>query len=131
VGTNELGFNSLLASFSRGDLRFGLIDAGKGFGYTRVLQLALATVVFDGSMGSRNSRTGLVNLCPIILILQFDDQIAIVYPLKVFHVNRTHDARHLGAQRCKVTANVSIIGDLFDLATLPRVPVASDGDQDR
>ena len=115
AGANELGFRGLLAGFSRGDLRFGLVDAGKGFGDPRVLQLTLATVVFDRRTGSRNCRTGLVNLCPIIVILQFDDQIALVYLLKVFDVNRAHDGRHLGAQRCKVATNVSIIGDLFDL----------------
>src|SRR5277367_7093768 len=95
MGTNELSLHRFLASFSRGDLRFGLIDAGERFGDPRVLQLALATVVFDRSTGSRNSRTGLVNLCPIIVVLQFNDQIALVDLLKIFHVNRAHDARHL------------------------------------
>jgi len=31
-----------------------LIDTGKRFGYPRVLQLALATVVSDGGTGSLN-----------------------------------------------------------------------------
>src|SRR5258706_13490459 len=129
AGANQLGFCGVLPSFSRGNLRLCLIDTGKRFVYTRVLQLALAAVVFDRRTRSCNCRTGLVNLCPIIVILQFDDQIALVYLLKVFHVNRTHDGRHLGAQRRKVASDVSIISYLFDLAALPRIPVASDRDQ--
>ena len=48
-----MGLDSFLASFSRSDLCDGLIDAGKRFGYARVLQLALTTVVFDRGSGSR------------------------------------------------------------------------------
>src|SRR5258706_9451533 len=129
AGPNQFGFCRVLPSFSRGNLGLCLIDAGKRFVYTRVLQLALAAVVFDRRTGSRNCRTGLVNLCPIIVILQFDDQIALAYLLKVFHVNRTHDGRHLGAQRRKGASDGSIISYLFDLAALPRIPVASDRDQ--
>src|SRR6267378_5746988 len=44
-------------------------------------------------------------------------------------MNRAHDAGHLGAQRRKIAADVSIISYLFDLAALPRIPVASDGDE--
>src|SRR5216684_846671 len=87
VGANQVSSYCFFSSFSRGDLRLCLIDTGKRFGYTRVLQLALAKVVFDGG--------------------------------------------HLRAQRCKVAADVSIISYLFDLAALPRIPVASDSDQNR
>jgi len=52
-----------------------------------------------------------------------------VHSLKVGHMNRAHDAGHLGAQRRKIAADVSIISYLFDLAALPRIPVASDGDE--
>src|SRR5882757_202550 len=131
VGTNELRLHRLLAGFRRGDLRFGLIDAGKGFGDPRVLQLALATVVYNGGAGSLNCCTGLVTLCPVIVVLQFDNELALVYSLKVGYMNRAHHAGYLGAQRCKVAADVGIISHLFDLAALPGIPVASDGDQNR
>src|ERR1700722_18456358 len=127
VGANQVRTYCLPTSFSRGDLRLCLIDTGERFGYTRVLQLALPTVVFDGSTGSLNGCAGLVNLCPVIVVLQFDNEVALVYSLKVGHMNRAHDAGHLGAQRCKVAADVSIISYLFDFAALPRIPVASDG----
>jgi len=44
-------------------------------------------------------------------------------------MNRAHDAGHLGAQRRKIAADISIISYLFDLAAFPRIPVASDGDE--
>src|SRR6266567_8289676 len=131
VGTNQVRSYCFFSSFSSGDLRLCLIDTGERFRYTRVLQLALPTVVFDGSTGSLNCCTGLVYLCLVIVVLQFDDKLALVYSLKVGHMNRAHDAGHLGAQRCKVAADVSIISYLFDLAALPRIPVASDSDQNR
>src|SRR5260370_32648759 len=48
VGPNQVRTYCFPTSFSRRDLRLCLIDTGERFGYTRVLQLALATVVFDG-----------------------------------------------------------------------------------
>src|SRR5882724_7524023 len=131
VGANQVRAYCIPTSFNCGDLRLCLIDTGKRFGYTRVLQLALATVVFDGGTGCLNCCTGLVSLCPVIVVLQFHNEVAFVYSLKVGYVNRAYDAGHFGAQRCKVAADVSIISDLFDLAALPRIPVASDGDQNR
>ena len=108
-----------------------MIDTGKRFGYPRVLQLALATVVFDGGTGCLNCRTCLVNLRPVVVVLQFHNKVAFVYSLKVGYMNCAHDAGHLGAQRRKIAADVSIISYLFDLAALPRIPVASDSDQNR
>src|SRR5882724_912403 len=131
VGANQVRSYCFPTSFSRGDLRLCLIDASKRSCYTRILQLALATVVFDGGTGCFNCCSGLVNLCPVIVVLQFDDEVALMYSLKVGYMNRAHDAGHLGAQRCKVPADVSIISYLFDLAALPRIPVASDSDQNR
>src|ERR1700750_254586 len=131
AGADDLGFHSLLAGFSRGDLSFGLIDAGKCFGDPGVLQRALAAGGFDGGTGSLNCCAGLVKLRSVVVVLQFDDELSLVYSLKVGYMNRAHDAGHLGTQRRKVAAHVSVIRYLFDLAALPRIPVASDGDQDR
>src|SRR6266849_4179823 len=39
VGANQVSSYCFFSSFSRGDLRLCLIDTGKRFGYTRVLQL--------------------------------------------------------------------------------------------
>src|ERR1700731_256585 len=131
TGTNELGLHRFLAGFGCSDLRFGLINAGKRFGDLGVLQLALATIVFDGGTGSFNGRGGLVNLRAVVVVLQFDNEVTFVHSLIVGHMHRAHDTGHLGAQRCKVAADVSVISHLFDFAALPGIPVASDGDQDR
>src|SRR5882762_10868873 len=88
VGTNQVRSYCFSTSFGRGDLRLCLIDTGERFRYKRVLQLALPTVVFDGSTGSLNCCAGLVNLCPVIVVLQFDDDLALVYSLKVGYMNR-------------------------------------------
>src|ERR1700681_1487062 len=109
TGPNELGLHRFLAGFSRGDLRFGLIDTGKGFGCTRVLQIALATIVYNGGAGSLHCRGGLVNQRSVVVVLQFDNEVALVYSLIVGHMNRAHNASHLGAQWCKVAADVRII----------------------
>jgi len=74
-------------------------------------------------------RSSLVNLRPVIVILQFDDEVALAYLLIVGDVNRAYGASHLGAQRCQVAANVRIVGDLFELATFPRIPVPGEGHQ--
>src|SRR5258706_4651436 len=129
VGANQVRTYGLPTSFSCGDLCLGLIDTGKRFGYTRVLQLALAVVVFDGGAGSFYGCTGLVGLCPVVVVLQFHNEVALVYSLKVGHMNRAHDASHLGAQRRNIAADVCIISFLFDVPAFPPIPVASDGEE--
>jgi hypothetical protein len=92
VGANQVRSYCFPTSFSRGDLRLCLIDTGKRFGYPRVLQLALATLVFDGGTGCFNYCTGLVNLCPVVVVLQFHNEVAFVYSLKVGYVDRANAA---------------------------------------
>ncbi len=123
VGRNELGSHSFFTGFGSDDLRCGFVNAGEGSGDPGVLQLALATVVFDRSAGSRDCRAGLVNLRPEIVILQFDDQVTVVHLLLVFDVNRKHDAGHFSAQRNTIVANVSIMGDRFDPASPHAFPL--------
>src|SRR5215469_8528012 len=67
AGANQLGFHGLLGGFGRGDLRIGLVDAGKCLGYARVLQLALPAVVLNCGAGSRNCGSGLVNLSSVVI----------------------------------------------------------------
>src|SRR5258708_33257862 len=129
VGANQVRTYCLPTSFSCRDLCLCLIDTGKRFGYTRVLQLALAQVVFDGGMGCLNCRTGLVSLCLVVVVLQFHNELPFVYSLKVGYVDRAHDAGHLGARRRKITADVRVISYLFDVPAFPTIPVASDGDE--
>src|SRR5258708_16154688 len=90
VGANQVRTYCLPASFSCGDLRLCLIDTGKRFGYTRVLQLALATVVFDGGAACLNCCTGLVNLCPVLVVLQFHNDVAFFYSLQSRPAHRSH-----------------------------------------
>src|SRR4029077_16238873 len=129
ASANQLSLYGVLASFGGCNLCLCLINACQRFRDARILQLALAKIFLNAGARRPNCCFGLIHLRLIVIILQFDEEIALMYLLVVRHVNRAHDASHLGAERCKVTANVSIICDLFDLATLPSIPVPRDGDQ--
>src|ERR1700686_778331 len=127
--TNHLSLYSFLASFGCCNLRLCLIDTDHSFSDARILQLPLAKIFLNASTRSRNCSIGLINLCPIVIVLQLDQEVALVLLLVVGHIHRAHNACHLGTERSKVAANVSIICNLFDLATFPRIPVTCDGDQ--
>ena len=124
AGVNEIGFYGLLSGLSRRDLRLCLINPGQGLVDSCVLQLALPAIVFDRCPSCLDCRAGLVHLCSVIVILQFDDEIALMDLLIVADVDRTHDPRDFGAQRCKIAANIGVVRDLFRFAALPGIPVA-------
>ncbi len=74
----QVGQYSLLASVGCNDLRSCLVDPSQRPSYTCVLQLALANVVFNGGAGGLNCRPGLVNLRLVVVVLQFDEKVALV-----------------------------------------------------
>src|SRR5690348_3771463 len=129
VGAHQIRVYRFPASFSCGNVRLRLINPGKRLGDPRILQLALAAVVYDGGAGCLHCCSGLVNLRSVVIVLQFHNEVAFVYWLKVGHMHCAYDASHLGAQRRDIAADVSIISYLYDLAALPRIPVTSDGDE--
>src|SRR3954471_23770294 len=122
ASTNQLSLYSLLASFGGCNLRVCLIDTGYRFSDARILQLPLAEIFLNPGTRSRNCGTGLINLRPIVIVLQLDKEVALVNLLVVSHLHGAHDCRYLGAERSKIAANVSIVCNLFDLATFPRIP---------
>src|SRR5258708_6242328 len=129
ASTNHLSLYSFLASFGSCDLRLCLIDTGQRFVYARILQLALAEIFLNPGTRTRNCRSGLIYLGLIVIVLQLDEEVALVNLLVVSHIHRAHNTCHLGTERSKIATNVSIICNLFDLATFPRIPVTCDGDQ--
>src|SRR6478672_4761109 len=72
---------------------------------------------------SLNCGIGLTDLRPIVIALQLHEEVALVNLLVVGHIHRLHNARHLGTERSKVSANVCIVCNLVSLATLPRIPL--------
>ena len=128
--SNQLCLHSFLARLGGCDLCLCLIDARERFRDTRILQLALAKILLNAGTPRLNCGFGLIHLRPVVIILQFDEEIALVYLLVVRHVDGAHDTRHLRTERGKVAANVSVIGGLFDLAAFPRIPITSNRDQD-
>src|SRR6266851_1586504 len=129
ASTNQLGLYSFLASFGCCNLRSCLIDTGHRFSDARVLQLPLAKIFLNARTRSRNCGIGLINLRLIVIVLQLDEEVALVDLLVVGHIHRAHNACNLGTERSKVAANVSIIRNLLYLSTFPCVPVMCDGDQ--
>src|SRR6266851_7178403 len=129
ASTNQLSLYRFLASLGCCNLRLCLIDTGHSFRDARILQLALAKIFLNARTRSRNCGVGLIDLCPIVIVLQLDEEVALVDLLVVSHLHCAHDSRYLGTERGKVAANVSIICNLVDLATFPRIPVTCDGDQ--
>jgi len=120
---------SFLASFGGRNLRLCVIDTGHRFSDARILQLPLAKIFLYARTRSRNCGIGLINLRPIVIVLQLDEEVALVDLLVVGHIHRAHNACHLGSERSKSAANVCIICNLFDLGTFPPIPVMCDGDQ--
>src|ERR1700733_6029783 len=129
ASANQLSLHGCLASLGGCNLCLCLIDAGQCFRDARILQLALAKIFLNAGTRRLNCRFGLIHLRLIVIMLQFDQEIAPMHLLVVRPLDCAHDARHFGTERSKVAANVSIICDLFDLAAFPRIPVARDGDQ--
>src|ERR1700733_3038187 len=128
TSANQLSLHGILASLGGCNLCLCLIDACQRFRDARILQLALAKIFHNAGTRRLNCRFGLIHLRMIVIILQFDQEIAPMHLLVVRPLDCAHDARHFGTERSKVAANVSIICDLFDLAAFPRIPVARDGD---
>src|ERR1700733_7430314 len=127
--SNQLSLYGFLASLGGCNLRLCLINTRQRFRDARILQLALPKILLDAGACSLNCRFGLIHLSPVVIVLQFEEEIALTYLLVVRHVDCAHDARYLRTERRKVAANVSIICNLFNLASFPRIPVTRDGDQ--
>jgi hypothetical protein len=93
------------------------------------LQLALPAIVFDGRFGGFNRRGSLRNLCLIVIILKLDQEIARVHALIVRHLHVSHNASNFCAEGREIAAYKGIVGNLFDLASLPGIPIARERDQ--
>jgi hypothetical protein len=89
---SQLSLDSFLASFGSRNLRVGLIDTRQRFVDARILQLALPKIFLNAGTRSLNRRFGLIHLGLIVIVLQFDKEIALVYLLVVRHIHRAHDA---------------------------------------
>jgi hypothetical protein len=69
-----------------------LIDPGERSLDARLLQRALALVVFQRRLPGFDRRLGLRDLCSIVVVLQTDKLVAFVYLLIVAHLHFAHDA---------------------------------------
>src|SRR5271165_5409524 len=130
TSTHEIGLGSFFSGLRCRNLRLCLIDSGKRFSNSRVLQFALTNIVLDGGPGSLDGCIRLVNLRLKVVVLQLNQEVSFVYLLIVGDVNRADNAGNLGAKRGEVAANVSVVGNLFRLAAFPGIPVPGNSNQE-
>src|SRR5258706_7197145 len=90
--TNQLSLYSFLASLGCCNLSPGLIDTRQRFTDARILQLALAEIFLNSGTRSLNCFFGLIYLGLIVIVLQLDEEIALVHLMVVRHTHSTHDA---------------------------------------
>ena len=95
-----------------------------------LLQLFLAAVILDGRFCRCYRRIRLGNLRLVIVVLQFDQQVPFVHLLIVRDVYFADNAGNLRAERGKIAADVSVVGNLFRFAAFPGIPVSGNGNQD-
>jgi hypothetical protein len=95
-----------------------------------LLQLFLAPVILDGGFCRCHARIRLGYLRLVIAVLQFEQQVAFLQLLVVSNVHRADNAGHLSAKRGKITADVSVVGNLFRFAAFPGIPVPDKGNED-
>src|SRR5258707_3905525 len=87
ASTNQLSLYSVLASFGCCNLRLCLIDTGHRFSDARILQLPLAKIFFNARTSSSNCGIGLIKLGLIVIVLQLDEEVALVDLLIVRHIH--------------------------------------------
>ena len=65
----------------------------------------------DGGLGAAKVCRGLRHPRPIVVILDLDQQLALLDALKIVHPDMAHIPFDLGAERRDVAANISIVCD--------------------
>src|SRR4029077_7559067 len=76
--SNQLSLYGFLASLGGCNLRVCLINPRQRFGDARILQQAWAKMLLDAGACSLNCRFGLIHLRPVVIVLQFDQEVALV-----------------------------------------------------
>src|SRR5437667_3014707 len=126
LGAHHISSYGLLGLLSCCDLRFCLIDSGESAFDTRILKLALASIVFNRSLRSRDRRSCLCYLGLVIVILQLNQKVSLMHLLEVRDLYVPNDPRNFGAERCEVAPHVGVVRHLLDSAALPGIPVPRD-----
>ena len=120
---SRLGMLSELTILVPFALGVSFINAGEGPPYTGVFEFALAAIVFDGRFGRFNGCHGLCDLRRIVIILKRNQKVPFVNLLEVGDVYIPHNPSDFRTQRRNVAAHEGVVGDLFNSAALPGIPV--------
>ena len=84
-----------------------------GLGHLGMLRRLSCLQVFYGGLGTEKIRLGLRHPRPIIAILDLDQQLALLDPLKIIHGHPAYITLDLGAQRRDVAALAAYQEALF------------------
>jgi hypothetical protein len=112
------------------DFSFRLVDSGQRTVNLCIFQLALTTIVFDRRLCRLNAGHSLRHLRLVVVVIELDEQVALVDQLIVVDVDFAHQSGNFCAERSEITPNIGIIRHLLDAATFPAVPVAGNGHDD-
>jgi hypothetical protein len=112
------------------DIGLGPSDGALRFGDLRVLRRLSRLEVSDSGFGAEKVRFGLRHPGPIVVILDFDQQIALLDALEVVDRDAVHITLDLGAERRDIAANIGVVRDLPDRQADPAVPLGRKQDED-
>src|SRR5437762_5685525 len=126
LGAHHISSYGLLGLLSCCDLRFCLIDSGESAFDTRILKLALASIVFNRSLRSRDRRSCLCYLGLVIVIFQLNQKVSLMHLLEVGDLDIPNYPGNLRAERRQVPPHVGVVRHLLDSAALPGIPVPRD-----
>ena len=105
------------------DISLGCGDRAFRFSHLGVLRRFLGLEVFDGGLGAKTIRLGLRHPRSIVVILDLNEQLVLLDPLKIIHEHPTHVTLDLCAERRDVAANIGVIRNLADRQADPAVPL--------
>ena len=97
IRARHVGLHGLLAGLCGGDLRLRLIDAGARAFDARVLEVALATVIFERCLRRLDRSRGLCHLRTKIVVRQHHQLVAFADALVIVHLHFTNESHHLRA----------------------------------
>jgi hypothetical protein len=83
LGAHDVGLDGLFATLRGSDLSVSLVDSGKGSRNARILKVALATIVLDGSLCGFHGGARLRYLRQVIAVFQFHKQVSLTDLLEV------------------------------------------------
>jgi len=112
-------------------IRLGSFDCRLRLLHQSLLYELLLFDIFNRSFGRLNVRLSLGELGPIVVVDDFDKQVASLHPLEIPDWNAADVSWALGGKWRDIGLEISIIGSLQDRCTDPEIPIdGHDGEKE-